>query len=69
MFGGNDQQPTPPSAPIQQATTPMPTAAPSQPGTDPQKIAGQLEANQAKPGSLATPSQDQEDSNKSLLGR
>jgi len=70
MFGGNDQPPPPPSAPLQQVSSPTtpPGADLAKPGADSQKVAGQLEANMAKPGALATPAGDTE-TNKSLLGR
>ena len=68
MFGGNDQPPPPPSAPIQSVTAPTAEQqAAVQPGATKEKVAGQLEANIAKPGALATPAGDTE-TNKSLLG-
>jgi hypothetical protein len=70
MFGGNDQAATPASAPIQTATSDTTQATTATTGTDTQKLAGQLEANTAKPGELATPSETtDENTNKSLLGR
>ena len=70
MFGGNDQPAPPPSAPLQKVETSAttPTTNLASPGADSQKVAGQLEANTAKPGALATPAGDTE-TNKSLLGR
>jgi len=68
MFGGNDQPPPPPSAPIQSVTSPTAEQTATMPGSGPkEKVAGQMEANLAKPGALATPAGDTE-TNKSLLG-
>ena len=72
MFGGNDQPPPPPSAPLQTVNSgPLPEQQNlAKPGADTQKVAGQLEANTAKPGALATPATPGGDTetNKSLLG-
>jgi len=68
MFGGNDQPPPPPSAPVQSVTSPTAEQTASMPGSGAkEKVAGQMEANIAKPGALATPAGDTE-TNKSLLG-